>query len=121
MDVHVGDQIAQVRLRANAIQTHRIESLKDIAIFPMLGRSSVLRHELQNVLKARDYAFLARRPRRRLPGVDDDSQFLQQLSVAELSHERFAPHGAPGPQALRPSAAPTGPVNSEPAAAPVPV
>ena len=52
-------QGAAVGQRAKAIETHGIQPLEDIAIFPMLGSTAMLFDETPDLLEAGDDPLLA--------------------------------------------------------------
>jgi hypothetical protein len=76
------------RLLAQAVQAEGIKPLENVALFAVLRRSAVLFHEIDDVLKARENTFLARRMGAGLLGFDDDAKGLQQLVIAQFIHGR---------------------------------
>ena len=97
-----GEQGEAVVQRSEAVETHGVEPLEDVAILPVLRRAAVLRDEPLNLLEAGDDPLLAGRPARLILRLDLDAKLFEQriILVGELSHSRPPPscgRGRPRP------------------------
>ena len=99
-------------LLAQAVQADGVKPFENIALFAVLRRPAVLLHEIDDVLKSREDAFLARRMGAGLLGLDDDAKSLQQLVVAQLIHGRPRLSCGRGRRRLPPCAFPKRPERS---------
>jgi hypothetical protein len=63
-------------LLAQAVKTHRVKALENVAVFPMLGNAPMLLDETLNILKAGDDPLFARRAASLPLGFDLDAKLL---------------------------------------------
>src|SRR5262249_30243164 len=105
---------AAFRQRSNAIQSHGIETLEDVAPLTVLWKPTGVLDEPFNLLEAGDDSLLARRtPSLRLR-LGLDPQFVQKIKIfirdlaLFLSHSCSPSRRAAGKQPLPPFASPRG-------------
>ena len=105
------EQMSALVQFAETIKADCIQSLEDIAIFPVHGRSPMLFSKLLNLFEARDDSLLARRLAGSAFRLHLDAELVEKrvILIRIVTHEWPPPSCGQGRQPLRPSASPRRP------------